>query len=74
MKRLDIKNQDIFLLARIIKEKLPDQKIYLNQKGKIFEVKLTKKIDYIILKELENYIKKFFPEINIRFTYQIAKN
>lgn len=69
MRKININQPDIFFIAKFLKEKVPQQKIYLHKKSEYYVIQFSKKIDKYLLEEIKFFLLSKFPEIKIRFAY-----
>lgn len=67
MKKIYLYQERIFEIAKILKEKIPDQKVYLHQHEKKIVIQLIKRIDKLKLEEIKSFIQIKYPDIEIIF-------
>lgn len=74
MKKIKIRPNKLFLISKILKEKLPQEKIYIHQKEETLTIQLNKKLDKFLLREIQTLIKIKFPAVKIVFEDYLTKD
>lgn len=69
MKKIEITENKIFEIAKIIKTYLPETKIHLYLHGSRIILSLSKKNDYLKLQELKTLFKLKYPNYQIVFYF-----
>ncbi len=67
MKKIEIDQPLIFLMAKFLKDRFPEEKIYLHQKSDKIVIYFNNKKDVILIKEIITLLKIHFPEIKVIF-------
>lgn len=71
MKRINVYKNDIYEIAKIIKEKISDKKIYLFKNGKRITIKVPKDVDRFLIEEIRSSLKFKFPDHEVIFQYAL---
>ncbi len=69
MRRIIIYKNELWEIAKIIKNKFPEKRIYLHKIEKRLIIKIPRDTDRFRLEELKTFLKTKYPDFELSFQY-----